>query len=269
MSFTPLELGLSAEAKEKHAVAFRYEGSATWFNTWDNLHMIPETRPSIVPPSLKTNYIDIPGGDGSFDATSSLWGYPNYNMREGSIVFIVLSDWHHDSGYENWANKYNSLVQLFHGKEMYMALCNDNGYFKGRITLGEWTTNETYSTITLNYNLYPYKYISPFRERIYENTILPNTYNYVAFSTPDIPYYPEFTVTANAQLRIWYDCSGDIDGEHQIDDMTKYVDISGGTTGVSNKKLYRIRIPMVSMIAMSDLAGVSPLVTMYRDCISI
>ncbi len=33
-------------------------------NTWDDWHLIPATRPLFNPPTVKTNMVNIPGGDG-------------------------------------------------------------------------------------------------------------------------------------------------------------------------------------------------------------
>ena len=50
-------------------------------NTWDDWHLIPSKRPSFNPPNVKSQYVDIPGGNGVLDLTESLTGYPLYNTR--------------------------------------------------------------------------------------------------------------------------------------------------------------------------------------------
>ena len=57
-------------------------------NTWDDWHMLPTARPMFTPPDVKTNYIDIPGGNGSLDLTEALTGYPLYSNRTGSLNFV-------------------------------------------------------------------------------------------------------------------------------------------------------------------------------------
>ena len=57
-------------------------------NTWDDWYLIPSSRPVFNPPSVKTQYIDIPGANGQIDLTESLTGYPVYKNREGSWNFM-------------------------------------------------------------------------------------------------------------------------------------------------------------------------------------
>ena len=53
-------------------------------NTWDDWHLIPKTRPLVNPPTVKTNYVDIPCGDGVLDLTETLACRPVHNNRNGS-----------------------------------------------------------------------------------------------------------------------------------------------------------------------------------------
>ena len=41
-------------------------------NTWDDWHILAESRPVFAPPEPKTNYIDVPGGNGSLDLSELL-----------------------------------------------------------------------------------------------------------------------------------------------------------------------------------------------------
>lgn len=61
-------------------------------NTWDDFYLIPTKRPLVNPPSVKEEYVDIPGANGSLDFTEALSGAIHYGMREGSWEFIVDSD---------------------------------------------------------------------------------------------------------------------------------------------------------------------------------
>ena len=53
-------------------------------NTWDDWHLIPTSRPVVNPPSVKTNMIEIPGGDGVLDLTTALAGRVLYKNRTGA-----------------------------------------------------------------------------------------------------------------------------------------------------------------------------------------
>lgn len=48
-------------------------------------------------PTIKTNYVDIPGGPGSIDFTNALTPWTNYNDVEGTIEFYMLSQVETDS----------------------------------------------------------------------------------------------------------------------------------------------------------------------------
>lgn len=121
-------------------------------NTWDDWHLIPSTRPVINPPQVQTQYVSIPGINGELDLTESLTGSPTYKNRTGSLEFIVAN------GYEPWDVKYSTIMSYLHGKRKLMVLEDDRNYiYDGRFVVNNWKSDKTYSLITLDYNLYPYK----------------------------------------------------------------------------------------------------------------
>lgn len=116
--------------------------------------LIPNGRPHVVPPSVRTNVIELPGGNGNIDLTTSLTGYPLYGNREGSFEFLITRK---DKNY-NWVSLQNELSKTFHGKQLKIILEDDPGYYYiGRCSLGEWTEGRPYDTVTLDYVLEPYK----------------------------------------------------------------------------------------------------------------
>lgn len=121
-------------------------------NTWDDWHLIPSTRPVFNPPSVKTQYIDIPGANSQVDLTESLTGYPVYDNRTGSMEFNVVN------GYQTWDVLYSEIMNYLHGKKM-KAYLEDDPYFyyEGRFTVNEWKSDKYWSIITIDYNVYPYK----------------------------------------------------------------------------------------------------------------
>ena len=137
-------------------------------NTWDDWHLIPTSRPTFAFPEVKTHQVDIPGGNGVIDLTSSLTGYPTYNNRKGSFEFIVmhsgLSSDAQGSAYDNasksaWQAVYSEIANYLHGQYMHLSYEDDpEYYYKGRFTIDEWNSNEEYSTITIGYDLEPFKY---------------------------------------------------------------------------------------------------------------
>lgn len=122
-------------------------------NTWDDWHILPKERPVFAPPAVKTHYIDIPGGNGSLDLTESLTGYPVYENRKGSFTFRVMNDY----GY--WADRYSEIMNHLHGKRMNAVLADDDRWFyRGRFTVDDWKSADTWSEITIGYEVEPFKW---------------------------------------------------------------------------------------------------------------
>lgn len=92
-------------------------------NTWDDWHLIPTSRPVFNPPSVKTNLIEIPGGDGALDLTTALAGRPLYKNRTGSIEFFVEND------FRDWAVLYSEIMVYLHGQKMRAVLEDDPSYY--------------------------------------------------------------------------------------------------------------------------------------------
>ena len=114
---------------KEHSISFGYISNGVWDlkNTWENYHLIPTSRPVVNPPEVKTNYVDIPGADGSLDYTEVLGGI-NYGNRTGSWEFMVAN------GYAEWYTIYNSLLSYLHGKLFKVQLCDDKSWFyEGRL----------------------------------------------------------------------------------------------------------------------------------------
>lgn len=121
-------------------------------NTWDDWHLIPSSRPVFNPAEVKTQYVDLPGGNGQIDLTESLTGYPVYKNRTGSIEFYV------ENGHESWDVLYSKIANYLHGRTLTAYLEDDSGFFyEGRFDINEWKSDKWWSIITINYNVYPYK----------------------------------------------------------------------------------------------------------------
>lgn len=121
-------------------------------NTWDDWHLIPTTRPLFNPPTVKTNMIDIPGGDGVLDLTTALTGRPTYNNRTGSWTFIV------QNGFKDWAALYSEIMAYLHGQKFRAVLEDDPAYFyEGRFSVNQWKSDKDWSQIVIDYNVGPYK----------------------------------------------------------------------------------------------------------------
>lgn len=121
-------------------------------NTWDDWHLVPSSRPVFDPPAPKEKYLDIPGGDGAIDLSESLTGYPVYQNRTGSLEFIVMND------YWQWQEAYSAICDYLHGQSMRAVMEDDPAYYyEGRFKVSKWKSDKYYSTITIDYNVSPYK----------------------------------------------------------------------------------------------------------------
>jgi len=121
-------------------------------NTWDDWHIVPSSRPVFDPPKVKTKTMDIQGKNGSLDLSEALTGYPVFNNREGSFEFIVLND------YNKWNELYSAISDYLHGRVMRAVLEDDpEYYYEGRFSVNKWKSDKNYSTISIDYSVFPYK----------------------------------------------------------------------------------------------------------------
>lgn len=122
-------------------------------NTWDDWYLAPTTRPSFQPPSFEPYTIEIPGRDGLLDASTSLTGYPVYGDRTGTLEFLI----HPDSPY-TWHETLSKVSNYLHGQKRKVFLEDDPAYlYEGRFKVNDFSTGDIYSTISIEYDLQPYK----------------------------------------------------------------------------------------------------------------
>lgn len=168
-------------------------------NTWEDWHLVPSSRPVINPPTPKTTYVDIPGGDGVIDLSTTLTGYPTYNNREGSWEFIVIND------YGKWKDRFSDIVNYLHGKRRAIILEEDpNYYYMGRFSVSNWTSNSdgSGSRVTIDYNLSPYK-VNRTIPGITEFTQADGVYD-MSDRIGTMPTSPTFTVTGSSMTFYYY-----------------------------------------------------------------
>lgn len=121
-------------------------------NTWDDWHLIPKSRPLFNPPEIKTHYVEVPGGDGVIDLTTALTGRPMFGNRTGSLEFYV------DNDFKAWTHMYSEIMGYLHGQKM-RAILEDEPkyYYEGRFLVNAWKSEAERSSITIDYNVGPYK----------------------------------------------------------------------------------------------------------------
>lgn len=122
-------------------------------DSWVDWHLIPSSRPVFNPPTPKTKFIDVPGGDGQLDLTTSLTGDTVYQNRTGSFEFIV------DNGHQEWFTLYSDIMDYLHGKLQRATLEDEpTFYYEGRFSVNKWKSDPHNSKIVIDYNVSPYKY---------------------------------------------------------------------------------------------------------------
>ena len=115
--------------------------------------LLLNSRPEISSPVPKTNYIDIPGGDGILDLTESLTGDVQYKTRTMGFTFTTLK------ARRKWSSLYSDIQGYLHGQRMKIILDEDPAfYYIGRVSVDEWKSSEKYSTIAVSAEVEPYKY---------------------------------------------------------------------------------------------------------------
>lgn len=131
-------------------------------NTWDDWKLVAAERPFIAPPTPKTNMVDIPGASSQLDFSEELTGYPTYGNRTGSIEFTITDQY--DSYQEmRWKRKYSEIMTYISGRHLQMVLEDDpDYYYEGRFSVESYkpgsSASESYSKITINYDVGPYKW---------------------------------------------------------------------------------------------------------------
>ena len=164
------------------------------YNTYEDWFLVPTSRPVLEMPSIKTNYVDIPGASGQLDLTYILTKYPLYENRSGSLDFAVLNE--HD-GYR-WIDILNMIARGINGKKVRAYLEDDpDYYYEGHWRLSNWKSNNnrTWSDVTIEYDVDPYKYYKT--DKVFTKSGSESSKQFV-FSTNDVgsmPVVPSITVS--------------------------------------------------------------------------
>ena len=186
-------------------------------NTWDDWCLIPIRRPVIDFPAVKTNIVDITGGDGQIDLLQILVDTPVYKNRTGSLLFRMVDK----VGELSVLKRKNEIARYLHGYSMNMVLDEEpEYYYTGRFEIDNmaYKGNGDIADITITYDIEPYKYGANTADRwlwdpfsletgiIYDGLIVNATVN--SLETPivindfnvlagDVPVRPVVTVSNN------------------------------------------------------------------------
>lgn len=150
---------MSVEYSGAHSITFgdgslTSDGKFAGMNTWTDWHLIPASRPTMAMPGFTTKYVEIPGRDGSIDLSEYLVKRPVYGDRSGSFEFYVDHE-----GEPDWIGLWRRISTFIHGQKMKMCLGDDpHWFYEGRFSINEFRSDPNWSTMTINYQVGPYKY---------------------------------------------------------------------------------------------------------------
>ena len=100
-------------------------------NTKGALGMVMLDDLSIPAPSLRTQYVEVPGANGALDYTEALTGYPLYDMRDISFTLFGRYDT------DELTQVRDYLFKNFNGRICNVMTPDKPGYYwRGRITVG-------------------------------------------------------------------------------------------------------------------------------------
>lgn len=138
-----------SQANAVHSIVIAVDG--VYKDLYLNWHLVPESRPYIQPPEVKTQYVEIPGSDVTLDYTQALSGKPNYKNRTGSWDFLMIPDGN------NPIVKYNEICKFLNGRRCTVQLRDyAERVYTGRVWVSSMKSDKMYSKITISYNLEPH-----------------------------------------------------------------------------------------------------------------
>lgn len=122
---------------------------------FDNTHSYEDlnlvlSAVNIPPAAPKTNFVDIPGGNGSVDLTEAL-GQVKYQNRECTFTFTAFPQ-------DDFEEKKREVSNLLNGKRCRIVLDKDPDYFwEGRCKINEYQSNKNIRKIVVGATVAPYK----------------------------------------------------------------------------------------------------------------
>ena len=103
----------------------------------------------------KTNYIDIPGGDGSIDLTEALTGEISYGNRTITATFTLIQS------RAQWRPMMDAIRAHCHGRKFTILVPNDDEYYYiGRANIGALEINGSSASFEMTITCEPFKYRS-------------------------------------------------------------------------------------------------------------
>ena len=106
---------------------------------------------SVEPPTVQTNFLEIPLRNGSIDLTEALTDAPRYNDRNVLIDVKYLG--------ENLVQTHSKFLNDWHGKRIKILFDEDpNFYYIGRLSVGAYEVTRHGGTFSMTAQCEPFKY---------------------------------------------------------------------------------------------------------------
>ncbi len=123
-------------------------------NTWADWRLIPSAPPTIKPPPVRKNLVELPGGNGSIDLTQFIGNATHYGVTEGSWKFVITDQISRTR--EQWMQE---IINYLHGKRFdNIMLEDDPGWqYSGLLEVADSEYGKSFSGITINYTIDPFK----------------------------------------------------------------------------------------------------------------
>lgn len=145
---------------------------------------------TIEAPSVKTQTVEVAGGDGVLDLTD-YFGEPKFNNRKLSFELSK------EQNQEDFRIEYSEILNRFNGQKVNITLDNDSDfYFVGRLSIS-YTRDKTITRITLECDCEPYKLMHNLTSISVEKSKTINLWNLRKKTVPEITTSHPTKITFN------------------------------------------------------------------------
>lgn len=204
-------------------------------HSYRDLHLV-QAAVDVQPAKPKTNFIDIPGADGSKDLSELPAGRVVFETREITWTFKLYPG-------DHWATKYMQVSNALNGRACHITLHDDpDWYYVGRLTVDKHAVDSILHTITVVAVCQPYKL---WQTELVATESLTTTYKTLLLTNDRMPVVPTITVSAATTVEWKGDTFSLSAGTHKVLDIElaeganylKAKTVSGtGTIKVSYRK---------------------------------
>lgn len=138
--------------------------SQTTYNTFTDWGLIPTGRLEVAPASFRAKYLEIPGRNGELDISDIQTGNALFKNRTGSWEFNIVPYGYAFTGSDTStamrnrtpADMQQLIYSRIHGKRAVVSVSSDlNHCYTGRLQVKSWSPGNTYTKISIDYNLDP------------------------------------------------------------------------------------------------------------------